>query len=115
MGVATERLDGWTAFLDAIGIGIRTVARTDLVGDGRCPWEWNACAGEVGQPIEAAALCFIEHLEEIHGDPWMLLECCSPYRDEMHDREDSGRLEEAFLLGAEVWKQPHHRALWRKG
>src|SRR5256885_2372494 len=100
MGVTAERLERLTAFLDAVGIWIRTIARTDLVGDGRGPRQRNARAGEVAQPIEAAALCLVEHLEKVHGDPWMLLECGSPDRDEMHDREDPGRLEEAFLLGA---------------
>src|ERR1700737_4690540 len=115
MGVAAERLDRRTALLDAVGVGIRTVFRTDLIGDGRGPRKRNAGAREVAQPIEAAALRRIEHLEEIHRYPWMLLESRSPDRDEMHDREDAGRLEEALLLGAAVGKQPHNRATGREG
>ncbi len=41
----------------------------------------------------------------------MLLERGTPQRDEMHDREDAGLLEEALLLGAIVGKQPHHLAV----
>ena len=60
--------------LDPVRIGIGSVARGDLVGDRGRPRQRHARAGEVAQALEAAALGFLERLEQIHGDPRILLE-----------------------------------------
>src|SRR5262249_25250736 len=97
--VAAERLDGRSALLDAIGIGIGPVAGGNLVRHGGRRGQGDAREGEVAQGVEAAALGLVEHFEEIHRDPRMLPEPRPPHRHQMHDRENAGLPEEAFLFG----------------
>src|SRR5262249_25415553 len=72
VGVTAKCLNGRPALLDAVRIRVGPEASRDLLGNRRRPGQRNARAGEVAQPVQAAALGLVEHLEEIHRDPGML-------------------------------------------
>src|SRR5262249_5298597 len=102
VGVTAKCLDRRPALLDAVGIRIGSVSGGNLVGNRRRPRQRDAGAGEVAQAVETAALGFVEHLEQVHRDPGMPFEHRPPDRDQVHDRENAGLLEEPLLLGAMI-------------
>src|SRR6185437_12766257 len=92
VAIGEEGLDRLAVAFDAVGEGVGAEQLRVVVGVVEAPGNREARGRHLGRAVEAAALGFLEALEQRHGDPGRPLVEVAPDGDDMHDREDAGLL-----------------------
>src|SRR2546427_1197564 len=101
-----ECLKRGAVLLQPIGPDILPEQGFHALGVGRKPSERRVRSGDVGKPLDRAALRFVESLVKIHREPGVALEHVGLDHDHVHDRKDPGLPEVGRFDRFVVRKQP---------
>src|SRR5882672_966009 len=101
-----EGLKRGAILLQPIGPDILPEQGFHALGVGRKPGERRVRSGDVGKPLDRAALRFVESLVKIHREPGVALQHFGLDHDHVHDGKDPGLPEIGCFDRFVVWKQP---------